>query len=54
MTVTFRDINDAKSVQIVDPNNLGAAFGQGYGIVNVTLEITKAPVTVPAIKPILK
>jgi hypothetical protein len=38
--VTFRDINDPASVQLVDPDDLASSFGSGYAVKSVTLEIT--------------
>mgnify|MGYP001033777404 CR=1 FL=1 len=43
--VTFSDFDDPSSVMLVDPNNLAAAFGEGYALSEATLEITKDPVT---------
>ncbi|MEQ1718867.1 MAG: hypothetical protein ABL907_23265 [Hyphomicrobium sp.] len=37
--VRFRDINDPKTVERVDPNNLAASFGPGVKLINVTIEI---------------
>ncbi|MEX3012038.1 hypothetical protein [Hoeflea sp. TYP-13] len=45
MLVTFRDINDPKSVREVDPLNLSATFGPGVSLDEITLEITDEPVT---------
>lgn len=43
--VTFTDINDPKTVQKVDPENLAATFGPGVSLKRITLEITDEPVT---------
>lgn len=43
--VRFRDLNDPKSVQRVDPNNLEASFGLGVKLVKATIEITGDRVT---------
>src|SRR6056297_1788866 len=43
--VTFGDIDDPTSVQLVDPDDLAAVFGEGFALRDVTLEITDAPVT---------
>jgi hypothetical protein len=43
--VTFTDINDPKSVKLVDPANLAATFGEGYNLKSITLEITDEGVT---------
>ena len=45
LLVTFGDINDPKTVKKVDPDNLAAAFGPGYRLKSITLEITDEPVT---------
>ena len=45
MLVRFRDINDPKTVERVDPNNLAAAFGQGVRLARASIEITNDPVT---------
>jgi hypothetical protein len=45
LLVTFEDVRDPKTVKKVDPDNLAAAFGPGYRLKSVTLEITDAPVT---------
>lgn len=37
--VRFRDINDPKSVERVDPGNLAAKFGVGVQLVKATIEI---------------
>ena len=45
MLVTFKDINDPKTVERVDPNNLAEAFGQGVRLARASIEITNEPVT---------
>ena len=45
MLVTFKDINDPKTVERVDPNNLAEAFGQGVRLARASIEITNDPVT---------
>lgn len=45
MMVTFADIDIPTSVQLVDPNDLVATFGDGYSLVSLTLEITDDEVT---------
>ncbi|MDP1699550.1 MAG: hypothetical protein Q8L53_01125 [Aestuariivirga sp.] len=42
---TFRDINDPESVEIVQPQNLAASFGQGYELRLASLQITDEPVS---------
>jgi hypothetical protein len=38
MLVRFRDLNDPKSVERVDPNNLEKSFGPGTSLVRATME----------------
>lgn len=45
MLVRFKDINDPKTVERVDPNNLAATFGEGVKLVSATIEITDEPTT---------
>jgi hypothetical protein len=45
MLVTFDDITDPQSVQLVDPADLAASFGPGVGLKAVLLEVTEEPVT---------
>lgn len=45
MLVRFRDLNDPKTVEQVDPNNLAASFGEGVKLVGVSIEITDDSVT---------
>ena len=45
MLVTFGDIDDPTSVQLVDPDDLAATFGEGYALKRITVEITDDPVT---------
>ena len=45
MLVTFADIEDPKTVQLVDPTDLAASFGPGVELNTVTLEVTDEPVT---------
>lgn len=45
MMVTFGDITDPASVQLVDPANLSASFGPGVQLKAVTLEVTGEAVT---------
>lgn len=37
--VRFRDVNDPKTVERVDPGNLAASFGAGVKLINATIEI---------------
>lgn len=43
--VSFADITEPASVFEVDPADLSAAFGAGYALEQITLEITDEPVT---------
>jgi hypothetical protein len=45
LMVTFGDINDPKTVQRVDPDDLTASFGPGVRLKAVTLAVTEEPVT---------
>jgi hypothetical protein len=38
-TVTFRDLADPKSVELVDPRDIGANFGQGYVMTRAQIEL---------------
>lgn len=42
---TFRDIGDPKSIEVVDPRNLGANFGPGVKLRGVAVTITHDDVT---------
>ena len=53
LLVLFADINDPKSVQKVDPENLAATFGPGVSLKRITLEITDEPVTERKIEDVL-
>ena len=43
--VTFGDIADPTSVELVDPDNLAATFGEGTALRRITIKITDDPVT---------
>jgi len=43
--VTFGDIADPTSVELVDPDNLAATFGEGTALRRITVQITDDPVT---------
>jgi hypothetical protein len=45
MLVHFRDINDPKTVELVDPNDLEKTFGAGVKLVSATIEMTDERVT---------
>ena len=45
MLVTFRDIDDPTSVELVDPDDLAATFGEGVSLKRITVQITDDPVT---------
>lgn len=44
--VTFKDINDPTSIEMVDPANLEASFGQGVRLRAVIAEVTEDSVTI--------
>jgi hypothetical protein len=52
--VTFGSVNSPASVKQVDPYNLGAAFGPGYALHSIVLEITDAPVTTGQVEKVLE
>ena len=43
--VTFRDVNDPKTVERVDPDDFAKSFGFGMSLKRVTVQITDDPVT---------
>ena len=45
LLVRFRDPNDPKTVERVDPNNLAASFGAGVTLARATIEIVNEPLT---------
>jgi hypothetical protein len=45
LLVRFRDINDPKTVERVDPDNLAASFGGGAYLKRATVEITRERIT---------
>lgn len=44
--VTFRALDDPKTVILVDPDNLAATFGQGVHLKRITIAATDEPVTI--------
>jgi hypothetical protein len=46
MLVTFKDLNDPKSILQVYPSDLSAAFGPGVTFKRATIEMTRDPVTI--------
>ncbi len=42
---TFGDLSDPASLRQVDPDDLAAAFGKGYALKGLTVQLTDAPVT---------
>lgn len=42
--VTFRNINDPKTLVVVDPNELPTTFGPGVQFKSATIEVTDAPI----------
>ncbi|WP_220429111.1 hypothetical protein [Sulfitobacter mediterraneus] len=53
MLVGFKDISDPFSVFEVDPENLDAAFGEGYALDRMSLKITRQPVTTGSVYSVL-
>lgn len=45
MLVRFKNINDPKTVERVDPGNLATSFGEGVKLIKTIIEMTKDPVT---------
>jgi hypothetical protein len=43
--VTFENVNDFKSAQIIQPDELAWFFGAGYGPIKSTVELTSSPVS---------
>lgn len=52
--VTFADINDPKSLKEISLGNLAGAFGPGYALTSITLEITDASVTEGKVEAVLQ
>ncbi len=52
--ITFINLNDPKSVKLLDPADLAATFGEGYNLKSITLEITDEDVTTGQIEQLLK
>lgn len=44
--VTFRDLTDPMSVELIDPRDISAAFGSSYALTKAILELTDDPPTV--------
>jgi hypothetical protein len=45
MLVTFRDLTDPASLELVDPKNLTATFGPGVRLRRLTAEVIEVPMT---------
>lgn len=45
MLVKFRDLDDPKSVEQIEPGNLAATFGSGIALRDAVIEVTEAPLT---------
>jgi hypothetical protein len=52
--VTFADVNNPKSVKLVDPADLAATFGPGFRLKEIKLELTDEPVTEGAVEAVLR
>ena len=46
MLVRFRDTNDPKTLEQVDPDNLATSFGSGVTLRRITVQLTDDPVTI--------
>ena len=53
MLVTFTDVSNPKTVKLVDPENLAAAFGPGFALKSVKLELTDEKLTEGAVGHVL-
>ena len=53
LLVAFDDLKVPASVKQVDPDNLAAAFGEGYALTSIALEIVDEPVTRGEVEKIL-
>ncbi|RLJ98020.1 hypothetical protein [Ruegeria conchae] len=51
--VTFEDIDDSASIQLVNPVDLTESFGPGYNIRRVTIQVTKEPISNGKIETVL-
>jgi hypothetical protein len=45
MLVRFADLDDPTSVELVNPDDLEATFGEGYALERITVQLTDEPVT---------
>lgn len=45
MLVTFGDLDDPTSVELVDPDDFAASFGEGVSLKRITVQVTDDPVT---------
>lgn len=45
MMVTFRDVADPKSVELVDPHKFAATFGPGYALKTIIIEASDEPIS---------
>lgn len=43
--VTFKDMRNPRSVELVDPHDLTKGFGLGYRLKSITIEVTDEPIT---------
>jgi hypothetical protein len=53
LIVTFTSLSDPKSMELVDPENFAASFGDGYDLTSLTLSIVDAQPTEHQIKQLL-
>ncbi len=43
--VTFKDVKNPTTVELVDPANIAAAFNDGFSLSRVTIQVTEEPLT---------
>ena len=43
--VIFKDMSDPKTVEQVDPDNLGASLGKGYALKSISVQVTSEEIT---------
>lgn len=45
MLVTFSDLDDPTELELANPDNLAASFGEGVSLKRITVAVTDDPVT---------
>ncbi|MES0826727.1 hypothetical protein [Ruegeria sp. SCP11] len=51
--VTYKDVKNPTSVELVDPANIAAAFDDGYSLSRVTIQVTEEPLTKGRVEAVL-